>query len=538
MRISSAYLALAVSLALASCSAGLDVTIADSLCKVFPDGTGLESASLPVEIAAGENASVQFVVRAKGEDIHDLTISSVGVRCPGMKVRSAGPVLLVKNSYYEFWDRDSMAYSPADFRFPDPIVCDSTAFVPDGECRSLWLDIDVAPDTKPGTYPVNVTITSSEGCSRQRFKIKVYPVSISGQRLLVTNWMEPDYHFLNGGDWPGDSLYTALKADLYKMAGEYGNNCWRIMNGARALTDGKGNTIGWDFRDFDAEVEMILKNAPVAQIHGLHFGGRKEWVGHMNFNGKPADDPELKKWIYSFFPALQKHLEEKTLPDGRCWIDIFAQFIADEPIDYCLADWESVARMIKDAAPEIRTIEAYRSSTWDRSLLDYPCPQLDEFAERDIFQGVGREDNVWFYTCMFPRNSYANRFLEQQLIKPRLLHWINYRYNAIGYLHWGLCYWSACNGDPYGEVSNRANDWPGGDSHIVYPGYRRFYPSIRYCAMRDGIKDYELLRMVEDKSPEKAEELVRRIVLDYNRYDTDIKAFRAVRHEMLEYLSK
>lgn len=94
---------------------------------------------------------------------------------------------------------------------------------------------------------------------------------------------------------------------------------------------------------------------------------------------------------------------------------------------------------------------------------------------------------------MYPRGNFANRYVTLPLIKTRLLHWINYKYDSPGYLHWGFNAWGA-NGDPFGDVSAPANDWPGGDSHIVYPGYRKLYPSIRLAAMRDGIRDYDLLK--------------------------------------------
>lgn len=525
-------------LAAVACSGKLDVTKVDAVTKVFPFDTEYATCPNPIEVARGENATLQFVVKATDSEISGLRISEVKLPKGAMKLRTAGPVFSVTSHYFDYWDRDTLGYLPENHLFPDPIITDSTMTVPQGECRSLWLDIDVPAETEPGTYTVKARIESAQGSCVQKVKVKVYPVTLTPQRLLVTNWMGVDLRYLNGGEAPVSGLYTEMLTKLYKMAGEYGNNCWRIEGGASPTLDEKGNVTGWDFSAFDGEVELIIANAPLAQIHGMHFGGRGDWVSHMKFRGKSADDPELKKWIYSYFPALQQHLKEKTLPDGRPWLDIFAQFIADEPIDFCLEDWEAVARMIKDAAPEIKTIEAYRSSTWDRSLLDYPCPQLDEFAERPIFAGLSREDNVWFYTCMFPRNTYANRFLEQELLKPRILHWINYKYNAIGYLHWGLNYWGGGHGTPYGDVSNPASDWPAGDSHIIYPGYHKFYPSIRYCAMRDGIRDYELLRMVEDKDPQKAAEFVNRVVLDYNKYDTNPADFRAVRHDILEYLSE
>lgn len=131
--------------------------------------------------------------------------------------------------------------------------------------------------------------------------------------------------------------------------------------------------------------------------------------------------------------------------------------------------------------------------------------------------------------------NFANRYVTLPLIKTRLLHWINYKYGSPGYLHWGFNAWGA-NGDPFGDVSAPANDWPGGDSHIVYPGYRKLYPSIRLTAMRDGIRDYDLLKMVEARDSIRAQAFVNAIIFDFDRYDTSVSRFRQIRREILDFL--
>lgn len=77
-----------------------------------------------------------------------------------------------------------------------------------------------------------------------------------------------------------------------------------------------------------------------------------------------------------------------------------------------------------------------------------------------------------------------------------------------------------------------------GDSWIVYPGYEKLYPSIRLCAMRDGIRDFDPLKLVEAKDKETAQEFVKEMVQDYGTYNTEIEHFRDLRKRMLEYLSR
>ena len=74
-------------------------------------------------------------------------------------------------------------------------------------------------------------------------------------------------------------------------------------------------------------------------------------------------------------------------------------------------------------------------------------------------------------------------------MQTRILHWINYKYGLVGYLHWGLNFWGS---DPLtSDASRDRGKLPAGDANITYPGYRKLYSSIRLEAMRDGIYDYD-----------------------------------------------
>jgi hypothetical protein len=55
--------------------------------------------------------------------------------------------------------------------------------------------------------------------------------------------------------------------------------------------------------------------------------------------------------------------------------------------------------------------------------------------------------------------------------------------------------------------------------------------------MRDGIVDYELLKMLAEKDRARADALAGQIVFSFNRYETDIETFRSIRKQILESLS-
>ena len=166
--------------------------------------------------------------------------------------------------------------------------------------------------------------------------------------------------------------------------------------------------------------------------------------------------------------------------------------------------------------------------------IDFPCPGFLHLKGENGYEWADGQTR-WLYQCMSPQGNGLNRFIRIPLMPTRLSHWINYRYHTTGFLHWGLNYWAgAKNEDPWEDAGG---DYPAGDMWIIWPGYHKVYPSIRLAAMRDGIRDYELLRMLEVRSSSDADALCRRIVTDQYNYTSDVKTFRAERKKLLELLS-
>ncbi len=151
---------------------------------------------------------------------------------------------------------------------------------------------------------------------------------------------------------------------------------------------------------------------------------------------------------------------------------------------------------VHEIAPHIRCIEAVEAEYL--GALDVYVPKLSHlnlwYPRFDRVRQEGAE--LWFYTCCHPVGRYPNRFLDQSLLKVRVLHWINYLYDLDGYLHWGLNHFAA--GDPYTEVA-LSEGLPLGDRAIAYPGTNGLLGSLRFSAMRDGLQDYEYLWVLENE---------------------------------------
>ena len=84
-----------------------------------------------------------------------------------------------------------------------------------------------------------------------------------------------------------------------------------------------------------------------------------------------------------------------------------------------------------------------------------------------------------------------NKTVDVPLIQSRTLHWLNYRFGLTGYLHWGLNSWTD---DPFEAPGQHR-----GDGWHVYPKKGGLLDSLRWEQMRNGIQDYECLRLLEEK---------------------------------------
>ncbi|HNR41878.1 MAG TPA: DUF4091 domain-containing protein [Bacteroidales bacterium] len=563
----SALNSLAVILAVASlafqgCKPGFDkdnlmFTYVDPLEKVLAEASYFTEKEAVSDVARGEYATLQFVVRSS-YSIKNLRVTVTRATngtnsLPQAKTGFVGYVRVGRT----IWDYSRDRIVSASGYYPDPVLEEEAIDVQFGNARPIWISIPVPADAASGSYTGTVTITGT--CNKKNFSVSrdytvnVYPVTVGTTSLWVTNWFAMDtarLRLLNSGRPVGQ--YSAEHFELIrklasKMA-EYRQNVAIISPlelSAFSFENGKWKT---DFANFDKVVDIFISEGVIGRIEGGHIGGRAgDWNSQFvvmvpnnsdapanRFDRLPITDQRARDFYQQFLTQLKDHLKEKG------WDKFYMQHIADEPTEQNFGSYIQIARFVKSIVPDIPLIEACHSKNLG-GILDIWVPQLDfmnaDFEFYDKQNKSGKE--AWFYTCLSPKGEYANRFIELPLLKTRFIHWLNFKYNIPGYLHWGLNYW---NRNPFEEQTSiqyeGGNILPGGDSWIIYPGNGKILSSIRFDAMRDGIADYELLKMLEKKSPEKARYLADIIIYSFDRYDNNIDEFRKNRRKLLEYLSE
>ncbi len=535
----------------------------DPLQKVFPESNYFAPMEAHADVARGEHASFQFVVRANAhiknlqvkldsptngeEQLSEIKTGFVGF----VKVGRANP------------EPSNDSYSSMSGYFPDPIIYEESRDVKFGNTQPIWITVNIPGDCEPGIYTGKVEVTGEINSKRfseiKTIEIEVFKPVIGKTSLWVTNWFFLDrLHYLNDMQpvEKHSKLYWELSRTMAKMLAEYRQNVAMISPFEHTDFSYENGKWLFDFSNFNKMVSLFIEEGVIGRLEGGHFGSRidGDWLGpfglHIPVFGDeekdlellPLSNPRTKEFYTAFLPAFVENIK------AHGWEDQYIQHIADEPIDVNVESYIEISKFLKSLVPDMKVIEACHTHQLE-DMVDIWVPQMNFLKDGLSFYHDQQEkgSESWFYTCLAPKGEWANRFVELPLIKTRLLHWVNYKYSIPGYLHWGFNYWGSNSGivtaeNPYDDVSgmivSSGNILPGGDCWISYPAYKTIYPSIRLEAMRDGIVDYELLKMFSKEFPEEAKEMVNTTVYGFEHYDINIGEFRKKRREMLVLLSQ
>jgi hypothetical protein len=551
--LAAALTALAAALTVIPSEAKMQIQVVDALIKVLPDGDNPRASGgeVFIEAARGEYESAQIVVTSDEEgslQVNGPSFSGPSGRHPAAQVRFVGYVPIVRGTGHTP-DHLLVAKPPAEI--PDPLLEDRSITLRAGRRQSVWLTVRVPQECAPGEYRGCVRLTGPSGEAEVPVRVRVRGVTVPEERtLFVTNWFNVENIASAGGVQPWSEGHWKLLEAWARLMAEHRQNV--VLTPVLSLIVGREDTDGrlsFDFSRLDRWIRLFERAGVLGLIEGGHLGGRSEWEAPDFDAARPATllpDGSLKQWepvkatsaaqrefLSRFLPALRDHLREIG------WLDRYVQHLVDEPITVNAESYNRLAAMVREFAPELRIIEATLCREVAGSV-DIWVPQPQEIAAHaDFFQERrAKGEQVWFYTCLSPTSGYMNRMIDYHLLPVRLLHWQNFRYGLPGYLHWGLNFW---RDEPFRNVEPLLfgeTYLPPGDSHITYPGKYGPLSSIRLEAMRDGIEDYELLRLLAKRDRKAAEEICSSVVRSMTDYTLDPAEFRKARKRLLDELER
>ncbi len=533
--------------------AKMQVQVVDALVKLLPEGPIPRDSAQEafIEAARGEYESTQIV--ATGDEEGALLVSASPLsgppgRRPSVQIRFAGYVPVSRGTGHTP-DHLLVARPPAEI--PDPLLEDTSIMLKPGRAQSVWVTVRVPEDCQPGEYRGSIVLTAPDSEVEVPLRVRVREVAVPAERsLYITNWFSVENIASAAGVQPWSEGHWKLLEAWARLMADYRQNVviTPLMSLIVAHEDADGR-LRFDFSRLDRWIRVFDEAGALGLIEGGHLGGRSEWEAPDFDAARPVTvlpDGSLKRWepvkvtsaaqrefLSQFLPALRDHLRQIG------WLDRYVQHLVDEPITVNAESYNRLAAMVREFAPEFRIIDATMCREVAGSV-DIWVPQPQEIAAHwDFFQErKSKGEQVWFYTCLSPTSGYMNRMVDYHLLPVRLLHWQNFRYDLPGYLHWGLNHWRE---DPFRNLEPLLSGetyLPPGDTHIVYPGKYGPLSSIRLEAMRDGIEDYELLRLLALKDRKAADRICASVVRSMTDYTVDPTEFRRARSRLLDELER
>lgn len=433
----------------------------------------------------------------------------------------------------------------------------------------LYVDYAIPDDARPGVYQSSVELRSGKERASIPIELEVHAATLPPQqRLSITNWFNlqriADVHGVRMWSEP---YWTLLRKYARLMAAHRQTMFWmqpevygiRVVNGKVRI----------NFKRLERYIRLFLDEG-FTQIEGAHVARRhslKDRVTFLYWACPISDEDAWRGWktrksnenkadvLGPVATTLEGHalLRQWLTPlweflGQRGWQENYYQHVFDEPLPQQAEHYRHLCLIVRQLMPGVKIMDAVHIDRINGSN-DVVVPSNLGGARRertlaDENRRVGVE--TWYYTCCGPRGPWLNRFLDYPLIRTRLLHWYNYITRTTGYLHWGLNMyrgsvdpWQQTVPDPE-QTPDGMLKLPPGDTHIVWPGKREVYGSLRLAAMRNGIEDYELLAMMADdpRKVRRVDRIVDQVIRNGRSHLQDATVFDGCRRKLLDLASR
>ena len=456
----------------------------DGMDKVFADTAPPEDASARIALAAaaGECEVAQIAVRAGADDtvLHKPEIDAL---------KSADHEILQKHVTARFVElvpvrfqsqgipRDELVRAAPDF-FPDPLCLEDRMVVPAGQTRSIWLCVDIPRNAAPGRYACDVTVVTSAGERRIAVTLTVWPFSLPAHIPFdMTWWVRPALiarrHCVG---LYSEDFWRIIDAYAANMAAHRQNTIFTTIMGRDSLiavTKTKSGDYRFDFTRFDRWVELFLKHG-FQLIEGGHIvgngpryaflltdeaTGEKVLIEKRSRRDRLYLDEEYIAVVEALLAVLRDHLK------NRGWDKRYLQHIFDEPAKgKGVENYLTLAALVREIWPDVRLIDAADADPAVFEADDVLVPLVDH---RSVFQDARKYldagKTLWCYTANLPRGRYPGVFLDQPLIKTRIIPWVMWRYGATGFLYYCLGHWETqyrCEYRHYNPYEEKSVDRP------------------------------------------------------------------------------
>jgi hypothetical protein len=482
--------------------ASLQVGVTHATVKVRDDAPVPAAQTIVLDAARNEFEPFQIVVNGGASGITDLHVDKPDFF--GVRLYQEG----------RYFIRYASSTEGASGYWPDPLIPDVDAYageprnafvhfdVPANQTRAVWVELHVPADQAPGLYTETVTV-SGTGLAPVAITVnlRVHTFALPSTASLPSAFgMSVDEvtraHL--GGQWCSDfpSDQTDALLMLYQRA---------ALDHRISLISTTCGDPAHDLTTFDQRQGTLLDGTAPTQLAGARV---------QAFRDTSMDS----------MSTLAQHFAAKG------WTGL-VDYSCDEPPMACdEAAWPDRARAAHAAGiPNLVTTSySYLQQKGWTDLVDILCPVAETVddqsrADDDAFLALGPAKRLWWYQscdshgcggCDAGMATYSDRqgmpsyVIDSDARQNRSMEWLSYIFGMQGELYYattqslaqGLDWDSGYAYCAFGGNGDGSFFYPGKASDPRIGGTTDFpLESIRLALVREGMEDYEYLRLYEQK---------------------------------------
>ena len=429
----------------------------------------------------------------------------------------------------EFLNEESRSCGPRDndkvpsHLSPDLLNNDNDFIIDAPGTRPVWISIDIPADVPAGIYTGSITRKSASGTVDHRINLEVLNKQLpapSEWYFHLDLWQNPFAvaRFHGVELWSKDHL-DLLRPLLKKLANAgqkcitttlidkpWGDNkpCYDDFRSMINWSREKDGTWKFDYAVFDQYVNLSMECGIKKQINCysmVPINNKFSWFDEETsetvvMEAIPGTEEYENIWRF-FLLDFRAHVKEKG------WLELTTLALDEREEE----EMTNMFRFLKQTAPEFKIAMAgFYYENINSSIYDFSSNWRD--YGRIPGEAIKSRKNsglmtTYYVACGIPK---PNNFTFSPPSESCFEGWIAAAMGFDGFLRWAYNSWPE---NPL--IDSRYIKWPAGDTYLIYPGP---LSSIRFERLREGIQDYEKIRILreglsENSSDKAASELKR-----------------------------
>jgi hypothetical protein len=410
-------------------------------------------------------------------------------------------------SNYPYGAKDAVCGAGSDsnlYLMPDRFEPFDRFELPGKSVRPVWISLNIPETAEAGSYIGTLEVKTEKSTVNLRLKVTVQNQVLPKPhdwKFRLDLWQNPSIISLYYGIKPwSDEFKILLKRHLKLYAGAgakfvtanvvhsvWADETYESMVKWIKKKDGTWK-FGYDYLDQYVQIakevgidKAITIYSPIP--YGEAFRYLDEATGNYIYESwSPTSEIFRTNWHF-FLTDLKAHLEKKG------WFDKTYIGINENGPEQTLA----AIKMVRDHSREWKITYA---GDWhpqlDTLLNDYCFIYGKESDITAVERRHAKGFTTTFYNCCTP--PIPNDFVFSPPIESQWLGWYASAHKYDGFLRWAYDTWPL---DVMHDARNMHWTGPAGDCFLVYPGGTS---CIRFEKLREGISDYEKIRILREKS--------------------------------------